>query len=107
MYNSILHINLKENAEPKYCKARLVPYAIKDILDKELDRLVRQDIYKPVEISEWAAPIVPVMKKDGSIRICGDYKKSLSTKNVFVIITPFRKRKTCSPLFMAEKNSPN
>ena len=27
-----------------------------------------------MQFSEWAAPIVPVAKKDGSLRICGDYK---------------------------------
>ena len=36
--NTIVHINLKENAEPKYCKARPVPYAIKDRLDKDKTR---------------------------------------------------------------------
>ena len=28
--------------------------------------------------SDWAAPIVPVPKKDGHIRICGDYKVSVN-----------------------------
>ena len=31
-----------------------------------------------IEFSEWAAPIVPVLKKDGSIIICGDYKVTVN-----------------------------
>ena len=31
-----------------------------------------------VERSEWASPIVPVPKKDGTLRICGDYKITLN-----------------------------
>ena len=27
-----------------------------------------------MQFSDWAAPIVPVLKQDGSVRICGDYK---------------------------------
>ena len=40
-----------------------------------MDRLIAQGIIEPVESSKWAAPIdVPVVKRDGKIRICGDYK---------------------------------
>jgi len=28
---------------------------------------------RPIEHSEWAAPIAPIVKKDGSVRICGNY----------------------------------
>jgi len=32
----------------------------------------------PVEFSQWAAPIVPIVKGDGTIRICGDYKLTVN-----------------------------
>lgn len=28
----------------------------------------------PIKTSEWETPIVPSIKQDGTIRICGDYK---------------------------------
>ena len=31
-----------------------------------------------MKFSDWAAPIVPVLKKDGGIRICGDYKLTVN-----------------------------
>ena len=67
-------IYVDPKATPKFMKARPVPYAVKAKVELELDRLQSEGILSPVEFSEWAAPIVPVVKQDGTVRICGDYK---------------------------------
>ncbi|KAL5497071.1 hypothetical protein EMCRGX_G013467 [Ephydatia muelleri] len=60
--------------QPKFYKARTVPFALKERIEKELGCLQAVGIISPVHSSEWAAPIVPVVKQDGSVQICGDYK---------------------------------
>ena len=68
-------ITVDPSATPKYCKACAVPYFYRDKVEKELDRLVQEDTLEPVEFSEWAAPIVAVLKPDKqNVRICGDFK---------------------------------
>ena len=57
-----------------FCKARIVSYALKGKTEKKLEHLVKQGVIEPIYFSEWAAPIVPVIKKDGSVIICEDYK---------------------------------
>ena len=71
-------IYVDPEATPKFMKARPVPYALKAKVELELDRLQRENIISPVDFSEWAAPIVPVVKQDGSVRICGDYKGTVN-----------------------------
>ena len=63
-----------KDTNPKYCKARVPPYSLREKIEQELDRLQVNGIITKVEHSDWATPIVPVLKKDGSVRICGDYK---------------------------------
>ncbi len=65
---------LAENANPKFCKARPVPYALRKRVDDELDMLESEGIISKKEISECAIPIVPIPKSDGTVRICGAYK---------------------------------
>lgn len=71
-------IYVDENATPKYYKARPLAYSLKDKVEKELERLEKEGQIEPVEFSEWAAPIVPVVKESGEIRICGDYKVTVN-----------------------------
>ncbi|KAL7825671.1 hypothetical protein SRHO_G00334090 [Serrasalmus rhombeus] len=71
-------INVDDTVPPRFCKARPVPLALQKKVETELTRLVESGILQPVTYSEWAAPIVPVLKGDGSIRICGDYKLTVN-----------------------------
>ena len=71
-------IHLREKAQPKFCKARPVPYSLKETVEKELDRLEAAGIIFKVDHSEWATPIVVVPKADKSVRLCGDYKVTVN-----------------------------
>ena len=66
------------DARPKYCKARPVPFAIREAIENELQRLEAAGIIKPVKHSDWAAPVMVVPKKDVKLRLCGDYKISIN-----------------------------
>ena len=73
-------LQLKPEAKPKFCKARPVPFALKSAVERELDCLESDGILEKVSYSEWAAPIVPVPKTDGNIRLCGDYKVTINSQ---------------------------
>ena len=67
-------IYVGENVKPIYYKARPLPYAMRTKVDTELKRLEENGIIEPVRFSDWAAPVVPVLKPNGDMRLCGDYK---------------------------------
>ena len=72
-------IHIDPNAKPRFCKARSVPYALRTKVEEELDRLVADGVLEAVQFSDWAAPIVPVLKSDKkTVRICGDFKLTVN-----------------------------
>ncbi|XP_049866919.1 uncharacterized protein K02A2.6-like isoform X1 [Pectinophora gossypiella] len=78
-FNSFkIKLQLKEDAYPKFYKPRNVPFALKDKVTAELDRLVGLGILVPVNHSDYATPIVPVLKENGKVRIAGDYSITLN-----------------------------
>ena len=70
---------VKPGSSPKFFKPRSFPHALKGAIEQELDRLERMGVMEKVRYSEWAAPIVPVVKPDKSIRVCGDYKVTINS----------------------------
>ena len=70
-------IHVDPTATPIFHKARLVPYALIEKIEQDLERLERAGTIELVHYSEWATPIVPLMKSDGTVRICGDYKLTI------------------------------
>lgn len=69
-----VHIDIKPDAKPKFCKPRQVPLALKSKVEESLKKLEDSGVIERVTFSRWAAPIVPIVKATGDLRICGDYK---------------------------------
>ena len=68
-----------KDARPKFYKARPVPFSLRAGVEEALDRLEADGVVEKISHSEWAAPIVTVPKKNGDIRICGDYKVTVNS----------------------------
>eukprot|EP00731_Ephydatia_muelleri_P009634 Em0005g220a len=71
-------IRVQSEATPKFFKPRPVAYALRERVEQELERLVAIGVIEPISHSEWAAPIVPVIKNNGDVRMCGDFKVTVN-----------------------------
>ncbi|XP_055918834.1 uncharacterized protein LOC129950912 [Eupeodes corollae] len=69
---------LKPNATPRFFKARRLAFPLWHATERELERQVAEGLLVKVDQSEWGTPIVVVPKKDGAVRICGDYKVTVN-----------------------------
>lgn len=67
------NIKLTDNT-PIFQRPRRFPQPISDEIERQCSELNSLDIIEPSS-SPWSSPVVPVRKKDGSIRMCIDYRK--------------------------------
>ena len=70
-------ITLKDDAQP-YIVAiqRRVPIPLLSKVEEELKRMESMGLIEKItEPTEWCAPMVPVIKNNGKIRICVDLKR--------------------------------
>ncbi|KFD64390.1 hypothetical protein M514_09069 [Trichuris suis] len=78
------------DVEPKFMKSRPVPLCPLAKVDPEIRRLVKDGVLEPVVDSKWATPLVCVLKRDGSVRVCADYRASVNpaiSNNVYPLPT--------------------
>ena len=72
-------ILVDRDAQPRFCKARPVPYAVRSKVEAELECLEAEGVIEPIQFADWAAPIVAVLRADGkSVRICDDFKVTIN-----------------------------
>ena len=80
MKNIQAQIQIKESAWPRSWKACSVALARKPAVDEALRELEAEGVIKKVATGEWAATIVTPVKKDGSVRVCGDFKVTINSQ---------------------------
>ena len=73
-----VHLRTKADVKPIFMKPRPIPFAFKKQVEDELDRFITAGVIERVENSEWGTPLVPVLKADGTIRVCADYKVTVN-----------------------------
>ena len=67
-------IVLHEGTAPIRSRAYRTPHSLQKAVKKELERLLKEGIICPCQ-SDFSSPVVIVHKKDGSIRLCIDYRR--------------------------------
>lgn len=67
-----------ECVESKLYKPKPVLYSLRGKVENRLEDLQDRGIISPVQTSTWAVPVVPVLKRDGRVTLCVDFKLTVT-----------------------------
>ncbi|KAJ1526466.1 hypothetical protein ONE63_009599 [Megalurothrips usitatus] len=73
-----VRIAVPADAQPRYQPCRQVPFPLMNKMEEAIDKKVARGVWVPYQDYRWASAIVPVSKKDGSLRLCADYKGTVN-----------------------------
>ena len=73
-----VHLDIQPDAIPIFLKPRPIPHAFRVQVEKSISKLCKSNIITKINSSPWGTPLVPILKPDGSVRICADYKVTIN-----------------------------
>ncbi len=77
-------IKLREGKDVVNLPPRQIPMGIRDGVEKEIDKMLKSGVIVNSD-AEWASPLVPVKKKDWSVRVCINYRE-LNVRTLLVAV---------------------
>ncbi|KAJ1521844.1 hypothetical protein ONE63_003479 [Megalurothrips usitatus] len=73
-----LHLEPEPGSREVYQRARSVPFALTTRYAEAVDKNVRRGVWVPIKAAKYATAIVPVPKKNGSLRLRADYRSTVN-----------------------------
>ena len=75
MLQEKLHLQVDKSVPPVVLPVRKVPFALRESLKQELDRLEKKGLLVPVHVpTDWDSSLVIAQRRNGKIRLCIDTK---------------------------------
>lgn len=68
-------VKIRDNAVPVQQKLRRLPFAVRQSVSEELDKLLKAGIIEKIDASPWISPIVVTTRKGGKPRLCVDLRE--------------------------------
>jgi hypothetical protein len=65
-------LNINYSQEPKQQRLRPIPGHLRPLVEEQIRQMKEKGLIEESRGATWVSPIVPVMKDDGSLRICLD-----------------------------------
>lgn len=56
---------------------RRLPFKVRDQINEQIEDLLNSDIIEKVEgPTEWVSPVIPIIKKNGGVRLCVEMRRA-------------------------------
>lgn len=73
-FTDIVKHRIQTESAPIYLNPRRQPMHIEDLIDEMIKLMLDHDVIRPCR-SPWNSPLVAAKKKDGSLRLCVDFRQ--------------------------------